>query len=477
MKTVSLSRMTSNATQGADERLDEVARGTPASSPIAQCPQDILTCIFDAAIEIMEGNDEFVTATALSHVCKRWRDISIYMPRLWRDIEIYCLNPIDDILSFLDRMHSRVKHKPVNIFIYDIDNSDDSDEEKEEDIRSNLIQFRLGRFSHIVYLRLEMWQGDSIYEHILGPMPDAFEDCRIDELDLKFLADAEHPLSWELSSVLYRLPTVTFLFLDWVRSVTITPSDILKRIRFLFLSNMYLSLAPVLYGFAHVEELMFGPVKLMDDDQTLSSPLTMNHLRILDITGIEEDPGDTLGHCLAQLTCPLLASLRIPELYIEECLDFISSHTSIIELDLVPSQLIADLIKTNAQLESFSVNVYDEAYEAIWHVVTGKPPFPKLKKLTIIENESEIFSLDHFETLVTKRCLPLAHPQSQLLPSTEPIQQLILSLDKEISKDPTWMENKLYIEATKAISGRVIRLSWVSRDIAEISVVESIRLD
>ncbi|KAJ2934829.1 hypothetical protein H1R20_g2318, partial [Candolleomyces eurysporus] len=63
-------------------------------SPIKRAPDDILSSIFVAAVEKRrrkgpQGLVSFRQAMTLSHVCKRWRAVSIGTKRLWRYLEIH----------------------------------------------------------------------------------------------------------------------------------------------------------------------------------------------------------------------------------------------------------------------------------------------------------------------------------------------------------------------------------------------------
>lgn len=468
--------MALDAAQDGHRYLDKLSSGAKNSPPITQCPQDVLMSIFEASIILVTREEELAMATTISHVCKLWRYISVNMPRLWQDVVISCLHPLDHTLAFLDHMHSRVKNRPINLLINDIDNWN-----KVEVQSHNLHCLRLSRFPHVRFLKLHIWEDDSLHQLLLFPLSHPFKGCKIDDVEIYFENSNGFPQQWNLKDLVQHLPTVKALNVSWVSSLVITNHNLFNHIIYLSLRGVHLDSMTVLRYFINLEELALTSVTIMNERQTITLPsFLMKRLCVISLWRVIEPVDCALSHCLRQILCPALARLRISEPHITECREFISSHPSIVVLDLVPSYYVPELIISSPQLESLTIELYDDtfkAYEAIWELPTGTPPFPKLKILSIYEKEFQSFGLHSFEKLVRRRCLPRSHPHSKLLPSIEPIQQIFISLDKERPGDWQWMASGLYIEATKVVqekkTRKEIRLSWVSCDITEIPVVQS----
>ena len=70
--------------------------------PIRQCPEDIIRLIFECAA-YGEESPLFAVATALSHVCRRWRAIALSISGLWSRIDM-SMKPdlIDNLRSFME---------------------------------------------------------------------------------------------------------------------------------------------------------------------------------------------------------------------------------------------------------------------------------------------------------------------------------------------------------------------------------------
>lgn len=113
-------------------------------------PTELIHYIFELAAEQNEAG--FKTATVISHVCQRWRDISLDIPILWIYARISVRKDHHSMNEFLDRVQSRIKGLPPIVSIDDI-----------EDTSSHRLEYvTLGRFMHIQRLVFQVRNAQGI---------------------------------------------------------------------------------------------------------------------------------------------------------------------------------------------------------------------------------------------------------------------------------------------------------------------------
>ncbi|KAF5334697.1 hypothetical protein D9611_011989 [Ephemerocybe angulata] len=80
-------------TAARDGRAARIRRHTALLSPIKGLPDDILSTLFLTLLTHPGHRDEWISnahpAVALSHVCRRWRQLALQTPMLWSSINIY----------------------------------------------------------------------------------------------------------------------------------------------------------------------------------------------------------------------------------------------------------------------------------------------------------------------------------------------------------------------------------------------------
>lgn len=115
--------------------------------PIRRCPSDILQHVFEWTLEMPEKT-WFNAATALSHVCQRWREVTLRTPNLWTCTIVSLDRKPEDIEAFWERTVQRVKSVPVSIVIRDINGVDAQ--------RKAFGKCRFTSFPHIKHLELHI---------------------------------------------------------------------------------------------------------------------------------------------------------------------------------------------------------------------------------------------------------------------------------------------------------------------------------
>lgn len=91
----------------------------PNHSPVSRCTLDVLMCIFETIL--LTSDNKLAISIIISHVCRRWRQVALDMPKLWNEIDFLCTDPIDKVQSYLDQMIPRVKATPADLWIKGVD--------------------------------------------------------------------------------------------------------------------------------------------------------------------------------------------------------------------------------------------------------------------------------------------------------------------------------------------------------------------
>ena len=85
------------------EQAEDMIVSSAYHEGIQLLPTEVLCMIFEL---VVSGSDESrgETAVSLSHVNRRWRDITVDLPRLWTDVRL--LGSLDRVRTFLDRSNT-----------------------------------------------------------------------------------------------------------------------------------------------------------------------------------------------------------------------------------------------------------------------------------------------------------------------------------------------------------------------------------
>lgn len=439
---------------GQTHRQADIGR-EPNQSPISRCTDDVLMCIFETML--LTDDDKFAISTTISHVCRRWRQVALDMPKLWNEIEFSCRDPVDRIQSYLDRMIPRVKARPVDVSIDRIDYDDPIEDP------FGLHIFRLNRIPAINCLTLELCLEDSMAYHLMKPT-HAFRGCQIDGIHLSFPVDDQYYARWNCVELLDYFPSVFSLSLSSADSMEINYTRPSTQLRTLIITNMEVQFLPILWSFPHLEELEFKLIFFDDEEPDDHPPAVMMHLKELDILETMYSL-EMLDGWLRQVSCPVLSSLCIKNTMVNAWIPFISSHRSIIHLEGCELGIIDELIKAAPQLQTLVVDPRDEETVPTTLLGDNIHAFTELKNLNFYDIKLEVVTLHNFEEFVRARCLPSHHPESQRPDFLEPLETLRFSVEGVNPDDRAWMTSELYKQAQKdndvADAWTHITLSWI----------------
>lgn len=446
-------QMESSTTNDAEQIHQQVDIGHKSNhSPISRCPLDVLMCIFETML--LTEDDEFAISMTISHVCRRWRQVALNMPRLWSEIGFSCTAPVDRIQSYLDRIIPRVKARPINVWIDHIDYDDEA---------LDLHVFRLDRISVINSLMLELYGEDSMAHHLMNPT-HAFRGCLIEGLYLSFPIEDDYYERWDCMELLDYFPSVFSLSLYQAGSANLNYTRSSTQLRTLLIQDMEAPFLPILWSFPHLEELEFKLLSFSTDGETDDHPPTvMTHLKELDMVETTYSV-EMLDSWLRQVSCPVLSSLHIERTMVHAWIPFISSHRSILYLEECELGIINELIKVAPQLQTLVIDPQDEA--TIPNTLLGDNihAFTKLKNLFLYDVRPEVVTLERFEEFVRARCLPSHHPESQRPDFLEPLETLRFGIEEFNADDRVWMTSELYKQAQKDVETSAwthITLSWI----------------
>lgn len=268
-------------------------------------------------------------------------------------------------------------------------------------------------------------------------------------------------IDWDLGKFITCFPTVTSLELHARSGLCFSPSAGLVRITSLVLTDMInIDMFLVLSTLTQLETLeALGCTWLQPMvRRELSSPL-----RKLVLSRCDQD-----SSWLIQLSLPQLTTF-IYDLddTAEHCFSFVRNHQSITTLWVLGSyDLNTKFARTAPQIHSYGTG------DGFAHLYKRKSPkakgvFPHLKELAIDTMMQEL-SLVDFEGIVKGRCLPLAHPQSKLAPSTSPLDSLIIIRDATKDTPEPWRASDLFQSARRQVSSHLdwsgeerLILTWV----------------
>lgn len=404
--------------------------------PIRRCPMEILRYIFEDTF-IPRDRYERVTklqqATWLSHVCQHWRTIVLNTPSLWIEISVNFAQEPSAVRAYWKRAVDRVKSLPATVRLYNIGGTDEKTprgrwEHREE--QEILLTFcNLEEVPFISSLEFEIAEGLPIQDALAWITK--FPSGNLDHLAIKGY-NSEQPGRvglWDWSTFLHRFPPFETLELDTLGFITFSPSTPFTSLTELNITDVFaVNILELLRSCPNVAELVVGPC--WEGNGTLSVPLTMPALTSLQVYEHPSFPWS------GDITFPRLSTLSIwnynYDRLSEEAIGFIARHPSITNIGItVKEPLLERLADVAPQLTELAVSSEKSSIRALidWRQADlSGPAFPRLKLFDLQLEYGDTIGLADFETLVSKRCLPLSHEDSQLEEGVRPLKYLTIKL-------------------------------------------------
>lgn len=377
------------------------------SHPILRCPVEILRCIFEATTDGLSSpygysRITFYMAMRLSEVCRKWRTICLDSPRLWSVYRMHCMidrRSISRLKVFWERLSALVKHAPMLISIQGITDY------------FPYSGIRLDKFPVIERLELNFSSSRDfrISSNPGFPRPQG----TLRELCISISRRHESIISTrDIDQLLLRFPQICSLHLD-LGGILQMSGHIYNSIHTLSIHHAQdINALSILASLPRLQRSKF-----LDIDEIKTTTNTSVKLTDLKSLGFRLY-GRTSTSWLARLDCPNLEELTVwNHLGSQDILAFISSHRSILSLIYLGYYEDLDQLDNIApQLQHLGLSYQEFDLEFLCDNT-----FFNLRSLTIF---GDGFPLTRFETLVKSRCLPSAHPESQLATLLKPLEIL-----------------------------------------------------
>lgn len=259
--------------------------------PIYYYPTELLQWIFELAVEMSQ--EGFKTTTAISHVCQRWRDISLDMPRLWAYVGLSIMRDDSSKDEFLDRMRVRIRDLPAVISILDII-SDTST------LRLNSSMFY--GFSNIERLAFHLRNANSI--SALSNALYGLQENLSKGIEMIFMDSSDDDDNWRLNDIIEQTSPHR-LFLCNPPTFFLSTSPKWRQIRSLNLRNVRkIHLIVTLRYFPGLESLEIIESTLLPPGS--ESILTLEHLKTFKFRNV-----NNMDSTLEKMSCPNLVTFDV----------------------------------------------------------------------------------------------------------------------------------------------------------------------
>ena len=359
--------------------------------PIRQCPEDIIRLIFECAA-YSEESPLFAVATALSHVCRRWRAIALSISGLWSRIDVSMkLDLIDNLRSFMERVKERVGTTPVNVRIWDVTSGLASQ-------AAFMECMDLRYFKTIATLEYRLVSSQDVL--LLREPPFSDQTANVKKLIITKELPNLVPPEWSLARVLGPFPRLEFIQLDGLGVVTFEALNTLPSLHRLHILNMKALHVPrCLAQHLQLQELVITGKEF--DMEQFTQDIVLPKLTLLTINSVNGFPWD-------RISTPLLRTMEMG-VNSDSARAFLCRHPAIHTLRyLTPINEAGfkDTAKSMVNLRSLLIGGFiDGLFKEIDPDIPF-PPFPKLKMLVIDQLFTAPISLEDFEQLLRIRCLP-----------------------------------------------------------------------
>lgn len=274
--------------------------------PIHHHPTELLQYIFELAVE--QNQEGFKMATSISHVCQRWRNISLDISALWTYVKIPVQKDASSEKEFLDRMQRRIRERPSVISISNI-----------RDVSSCWIECdTFEQFMHIERLVFQVRNNNGLqaFRLLVRRLPPDISKS----IDLKFQTNSEfisdgsthHYLAiWELNEIIDRFSPPR-LFICNSPSFYVANNPKWSRVSHLVLKRLNpLNLIRILRFFVGVKELeIIETGLLLPEFPDNRGTWTCNLLRRLKLWQVS-DMYLYMAETLEKMSCPELTTLEV----------------------------------------------------------------------------------------------------------------------------------------------------------------------
>jgi hypothetical protein len=423
--------------------------------PIRRYPTDVLQIIFELACQASNPANRIHTAIRLSHVCQRWRMISVDTPRLWCDVTFSFGMKRAHTSAFWSSLIPRMRCVPASITLLSLDEAGGN----------RLKQCNLRQISVISSLMLDLtgWE----YFSRIKSFPCFWPRSGVKQLTVQHIPrddrpDGVLPGTWDIGDLLENVPPVTELDLNAPCQLIITPSTKLATITRLRLKGMVnvdvLSTVSLLPTLSHLDLQNAGFTPVVQTTQVVS-----NSLKYLKVCNSEAELW------LERLSCPNLDTFLVGDVLILELYtSFIKEHPSITHLDMCGElENIATLASVASQAQTLVVDSdLSLLYKRKIPRVRGAP-FPTLTRL-IVDTLDVALTHEDFEGVVRARCLPHGHRLSKRTASLKPLTALSIRRDPTATVEEAWRDSELFHSARKTneedpdwTTWEILTLSWV----------------
>jgi hypothetical protein len=367
-------------------------------NPIRRCPSDILQIIFEWAVHFSDVGpyqDAFdlarqTSATAISHVCRRWRSVALRTPLLWCYIDVPMGRSIQSTLWYWERATGRIRGYPSYIRI-----AWSKTPRLVNEVRDVITIAKLCPLKVCRLLILELYNENDILD-ILTPT-FSLSIGQLDKVIINYRFNSTGLSIWSLRDLLQKFPAVP--------SVELYPfqTNCTGTAQFPTLQHLYFRYMPqpsildICHAFPALETLCILRIKYPIQARRRIVLPKMTHL----ILGPFDDGWMT------NLSCPKLQTLDHRGTLSESLLAFIERHTTLMTLKfykikegLTALAIVAPQITSLSFGRGVSTPLWD------WKKVgLDQAPFTVLKHL-ILEDQNASISLSLFESLLSTRCLP-----------------------------------------------------------------------
>ncbi|KIM27362.1 hypothetical protein M408DRAFT_24589 [Serendipita vermifera MAFF 305830] len=385
-----------------DEQLERVPH------PIQRYCDDILRLIFEECV--YENYPEFMISVRLSHVCRRWRMLTISTPSLWRKVTFLISPSKENTNSSLAEVFiARAKHVPVDIRIYANDNYLGSDRLAAMQALKSPYLHRILSVPSIDALDVRLHGIKKLGESIINNM-DIVPNTEIRSLTVYSNENDKFPLDAFIAKFLPMrklcLVGITFgSIFDGNLSLTVAHLvDVTIANCFYFPLSAFLRMTPA------VRKLSITSCYNENDAGHANDVWDLPALHSLEIDNTEV-PWELIK-------CPQLVQFRTPVLWKDkdyvDIWRFLTKTSTIREINgtlIYCPQHFISLANTAPQITSLNAPARPEFLELLTNphdFGLQEPAFPNLVRLTtrLDERTTRPFALENF---IRARCLPRDH--------------------------------------------------------------------
>lgn len=420
--------------------------------PIRRCPSDILQYIFEFAYDSIGLHGRLRFSFELSHICQRWRAIALDTPRIWSYIDISKGDDLGSTLPFWDCIIPRVKSVPATVVINDL-NEEGCIRLRECNLQS------IPKIAELALTIYEMKHLDLVVTSLLSLSKSELHYINVEVREgMESYDAANYHAIWDMVTLLDAFPQVLKIRLNAPCILRITHSSKFERLESITLMDFDSFDIDVI--FSSCKRLLYLRINGHVSVANSTTRLTSKYLQTLIVS-----MPDTSW--LAILVCPNLTVFHTERGISNAGFSFIERHRSLLAVRDIGVGVTSRLAAIAPQLHSLHVG----PIELNSLCARGIPQFTSLKRLAILPNSlgAQDLSLEMFETIVIRRCLPLSHPLSEVPQPLLPLGSLFLfRYPEDSADDEKWRTSELYKQAQKWFIDADEDSKWKGYEIIEL---------